>query len=114
VSKPGAMWRINPPAVERSFDGGKNWEPVRISDSASFHAVTADASGVWVGGSRGMLFHSSDAGEHWKQIPVRDRSQDLTGTIVSIRLPQTSEIVLETDSGEQWISRDDGTRWRRL
>jgi hypothetical protein len=45
---------------------------------------------------------------------VGERTEELTGTIVSIRLPQPSEIVLETDSGEQWISRDGGSEWRRF
>lgn len=114
VSKPAVMWRIDAQAVERSFDGGKSWELVPFNGNANLHAVAADASGVWAGGSRGMLFHSSDGGAHWMQIVVRDQAHDLTGTIVSIRLPQPSEIVLETDSGEQWISRDGGTEWQRL
>jgi Photosynthesis system II assembly factor YCF48/Putative zinc-finger len=108
------LWRVNSPAVEQSLDGGVTWEPVSISDGAQFHAVAVDGADVWAGGANGALFLSRDAGSTWRKIVVSDAATALTGAIVAIRLPTPSEIILETDSGGQWISRDDGTSWSRL
>lgn len=108
-----SAWRVNSGRVERSLDIGKTWEPTPIDGSVNFRAVEADGFDVWAGGSHGILFHSSDAGSHWRRIEVQDASGHLTGAIVSIRLPQPRQIVLETDSGEQWISVN-GIDWRRL
>jgi len=108
------LWSIAARVVRRSSDGGITWQPVSISESAEFHAVASDGSEVWAGGSHSILFHSSDAGASWKQIAVGDRGEALNGAIVAIRLSEPSEVILETDSGQQWISHDGGTSWQRL
>ncbi len=107
-------WRVNDGAVEHSIDGGETWQPILVNESIKFHAIAADGLDVWVGGPNGALFHSPDGGSHWSRIQVRDAAGYMTGAVVSIRLPRASEIVLETDSGEQWISLRKGLDWRRL
>jgi hypothetical protein len=114
VPRPPVLWRVNAPAVEQSLDGGVTWTPVFINDRAQFHAVAFAGADVWAGGVNGGLFLSRDAGSTWKNVAVGEPDATLTGTIVAIRLPAPSEIVLETDTGEQWISRDGGTSWNRL
>jgi hypothetical protein len=133
------LWRVNSLMVEQSLDGGVTWRPVSISDGAQFHAVAFDGTDVWAGGTNGVLFLSRDAGSTWKKIAVAEPSATepsatkpsatkpsatrpsptkpgatLTGTIVAIRLPAPSEIILETDAGDQWISRDGGISWNGL
>ncbi|HTU43862.1 MAG TPA: YCF48-related protein [Bryobacteraceae bacterium] len=108
------LWSVAAPVVQRSSDGGITWHPVSISEGAEFHAVASVGSEVWAGGSHGVLFHSSDAGASWKQVAVGGGGEALNGTIVAIRLSEASEVILETDSGQQWISRDGGTSWQRL
>lgn len=108
------LWSVAAPVVQRSLDGGITWQPVAISEGAEFHAVASVGSEVWAGGSHSVLFHSSDAGASWKQVAVGGEGEALNGTIVAIRLSESSEVILETDSGEQWISRDGGRSWQRL
>jgi hypothetical protein len=108
------LWSVAAPVIQRSSDGGITWQPVSISEGAEFHAVASYGSEVWTGGSHGVLFHSSDAGANWKRIEVSEGDKELTGSIVTIRLPEPSEVILETDSGQQWISRDGGTSWQHL
>jgi hypothetical protein len=114
MSNPHAMWRIGAMSLERSSDGGKTWNPVPVSAGVQFHVVAADGLDVWAGGSHGVIFHSVDGGLTWSRVTVTEGTKELTGSIVAIRLPQPSAIILETDSGEQWISGDGGRRWRRL
>jgi hypothetical protein len=114
VPRSPVLWRVHSPAVEQSLDGGVTWKPVSIHDRAQFHAVAFDGADVWAGGAKGALFLSRDAGSTWKNVAVGEPDATLNGTIVAIRLPAPSEIVLETDAGEQWISRDGGTSWNRL
>lgn len=114
VPRPDVVWRVRTPAVEESSDGGVTWQPVSISDGAQFHAVAVDSAEIWAGGANGALFLSRDAGSTWKKIAVAESGAALTGTIVAIRLPAPLEIILETDAGDQWISRDGGASWNRL
>jgi hypothetical protein len=108
------LWRVSAPTLLRSSDGGVTWRPVSLGEGADVRAVTSGDSDVWAGGARGALWHSSDGGLHWRQVAVSDGRRQLTGNIVAIRCPQPLEIVLETDSDEQWISRDGGVEWFRL
>jgi hypothetical protein len=100
-------------SVQRSVDGGNTWEIVPVSEGVDFRAVAAAGSNVWAGGSDGALFHSSDGGLHWAQIQVAEPNVELRGTIVSIETHKASQITIKTDLGEQWISVDGGSHWRR-
>jgi hypothetical protein len=108
------LWNVNASVVERSFDGGITWQTVSISEGAEFHAIASDGSEVWAGGAHGVLFHSPDGGASWKQVEVGGGGELLNGSIVAIRLPDRADIILETDSGQQWASRDGGLTWKHL
>lgn len=119
VPHSAVLWRVNSGAVEQSLDGGITWQAVSINEGAAFHAIAFEGARVWAGGTDGALFVSRDAGSSWKKIAVAEASRSkpvvtLTGTIVAIRLARPSQIILETDTGGQWISRDGGTSWNRL
>jgi len=108
----GALWRIRNGMVEQSLDGGSAWHPLFLG--GEFHAIASEGADVWAGGAHGALFHSRDAGLGWTQVTVGGGGEGLNGTIVTIRLPYASEVVLETDSGQQWISHDNGVSWNHL
>lgn len=108
-----ALWRINAYRVQRSMDGGVTWHFLPMSGEA-FYAVAAAGADVWAGGAHGVLLHSSNAGMDWKEIRVGNGAEILNGTIVAIRRPNAADVILETDSGQQWISHDNGLSWNPL
>ncbi|HEX3685308.1 MAG TPA: YCF48-related protein [Bryobacteraceae bacterium] len=108
------LWNVSAAVVERSFDGGITWQPVPISEGTEFQAVAGEGSEVWAGGAHGALFHSTDGGASWKQVAVGGGGELLNGSILAIRLPDRADIILETDSGQQWASRDGGLSWKHL
>jgi Photosynthesis system II assembly factor YCF48/Putative zinc-finger len=109
----GVTWRVNARVVERSFDGGATWQPVPIKEDAAFDVVSASGGDIWAGGARGVLFHSGDGGASWHEMKVSEGADALKGTVLTIRL-LAGKVLLETDAGEQWVSRDGGISWQRL
>ena len=114
LSRPRVLWSVADHSLVQSLDGGTSWHPISFGKNAEFNAVASRGSDVWAGGSHAVLFHSSDAGASWREIEVGAEGTKLTGTILAIRLPEALEVILETDSDQQWISRDGGMSWRRL
>jgi hypothetical protein len=100
VTRPSVLWSIGGESrgvLQRSDDGGTTWTIVTLADEVSFRAVTSTGNDVWVGGSAGALFHSSDQGAHWQRI-----SFDASGTIIAIRAGASGEAVVTTDDGRTW------------
>jgi hypothetical protein len=111
---PQILWGLTDHVLERSLDGGASWQPVWVGENAELHAVACRGADVWVGAAHARLFRSSDSGATWTEVKVAEGGATLNGTIVSVRLPEGGEVILETDSNQQWISRDDGTSWKPL
>jgi hypothetical protein len=111
-----SLWSLDSPltegAVLKSDDGGRTWQPVRIDDQASFTALSAIGSNVWVGGPGGKLFHSMDNGLHWAMIRVADEHTRITGTITGIDAHDGLIISVKTRSGAAWVTTDGGLHWR--
>jgi hypothetical protein len=98
--RPSVLWSIGGESrgvLQRSDDGGATWTIVSLAGEISFRAVTSTGEEVWVGGSAGALFHSSDQGAHWQRI-----SFGATGTIVAIKAGVSGEAVVTTDDGHTW------------
>jgi len=111
-----SLWSISASGkVQRSDDGGKTWEDVRVDESVTFRAIQAMGTEVWAGGSGGALYHSSDGGAIWKRVNLSSGGRPTTDSIVAIvssaRDPQ--HITVRTASGEQWTSDDGGQHWQR-
>ena len=89
-SKPGPtapLWSISPSGkVQRSEDGGKTWEEVRIADGVTFRVITASGKDAWAGGSGGALFHSRDGGVIWKRVNLNSGGNSVTEAIVGIQV----------------------------
>jgi hypothetical protein len=98
--RPSVRWSIGGESrgvLQRSDDGGATWTIVSLAGEVSFRAVTSSGDDVWVGGSAGALFHSSDQGAHWQRI-----SFGATGTIVAIKTGASGEAEVTTDDGRTW------------
>jgi Photosynthesis system II assembly factor YCF48/Putative zinc-finger len=141
-SAPVPRWTINSAGtLQRSFDQGFTWQAVdvnanpgylQIAGKASqekskeasqafkreeatpiFRAVAATGADVWAGGSRGALYHSLDAGNHWTHVTPTSSGTMLTGDIVSLEFPDTQHGKVSTSTGEVWMTRDAGQTWQK-
>jgi photosystem II stability/assembly factor-like uncharacterized protein len=116
VAQLAALWSISASGkVQRSDDGGKTWEEVRVDEGITFRVVQAMGTEVWAGGSGGALYHSSDGGAIWKRVNLSSGGSPTTDSIVAIVSParDLQHITVRTASGEQWTSDDGGQHWQR-
>jgi len=112
---PVASWELAPNGgVQRSLDSGKTWQSVPVGGKGmAFHAVFSSGSQVWVGGTAGALYHSTDSGLTWARVVPATAAQKLQSDVSRIEFsdPQTGAIT--TANGETWITSDGGQTWRR-
>lgn len=47
------------------FQGFSQWTPIQLDSKASFRAIRSLGSQIWIGGTRGTVIHSNDAGAHF-------------------------------------------------
>jgi hypothetical protein len=80
---------------------------VTVANDLSFRAVAAIASHVWAGGSRGILYHSGDAGATWKPMPF-----PTTKDIVSIEFSNVQDGLITTSDGQHYATSDGGQNWQ--
>ena len=114
VAPLAALWSISTSGkAQRSQDGGRTWEEVRVDDAVTFRAVLAMGRDVWAGGS--ALYHSSDGGATWKRVYLSSGESPTTETIVGITSGSRDlqHITVRTESGEQWTTEDGGQRWQK-
>ena len=57
--------------ISQSFG---QWNPLSLDTKASFRAIRSLGSHIWIGGTRGTVIHSSDAGANFtvSQVPGAD------------------------------------------
>ena len=54
VAQPGALWSISPEGkLQRSEDGGKNWQEVGVDDKVEFRVIQVNGRDIWAGGTGG-------------------------------------------------------------
>jgi Photosynthesis system II assembly factor YCF48/Putative zinc-finger len=131
-------WTLSSSGVlQRSFDGGNTWENVNpavseaqadATNSGQTHsqkaavpvdpgpvirAVAAFGAEVWAGGGGGVLYHTSDSGNHWIQITPSTARAGLTGDIVGIQFSDPQHGKISTSNAELWTTSDTGQTWQK-
>ena len=98
--------------LERSLDAGKTWKTIPVATDATLTAVAAMDSDIWVGGSHGALYHSTDAGDHWTQVIPNAGRQTLTANIIGIEFSDVLHGKVTTANQEIWTTTDAGQTWQ--
>jgi hypothetical protein len=96
----------------RSFDNGKTWQSVPVAGRVVFRALSALGSEVWIGGSAGALYHSSDSGQHWQKVEPSAGSRILVADILALEFTDPQHVKLTTANHEIWITADGGQSWQ--
>ena len=118
---PTTRWTVSSEGqVQRSLDGGKTWQEVKIANVVRFRAVAAIGQSVWAGGSGLGLFHSADGGETWQPRSLIPRTSlmkpaevEQLPDIVRIDFRDEMHGTVETSAGESWLTEDGGKTWKR-
>ncbi len=90
--------------------------PMKMSKQsapAALHAVAANGPDVWAGGSAGLLYHSTDSGNHWTRVLPSGGGAVLTGDIVSLDFPDAQHGKITTSAPEVWTTPDNGSTWEK-
>jgi Carboxypeptidase regulatory-like domain/Photosynthesis system II assembly factor YCF48/Putative zinc-finger len=112
-ARQAATWQVTDAGdLQRSLDGGKDWESVSVGQPVKLRAVVTTGFQVWAGGHAGALFHSLDGGEHFTQVKVHNRHASLTGDIVTLNFQDPRHGRIETVGHEVWTTSDGGKTWR--
>jgi hypothetical protein len=99
--------------LQRSLDTGATWQTIVVSSKTVFRALAANDLDIWVGGSSGALFHSSDAGDHWTQVRPVANGEALEDDIVGVEFTDTLHGKLTSSVEETWITADAGQTWHK-
>lgn len=105
------QWRISVDGHLERRVATDDWTRVLTDQATTFHVVSVVGSDVWAGGSGGALLHSSDGGQHWRQVPLVTGSGAETGTIVSIQFNDSQQGTVITAGGSRWSTSDGGITW---
>lgn len=97
--------------LQRSLDAGKTWKTIPVAADATLTAVAAMDSDIWVGGSHGSLYHSTDAGDHWAQLVPNAGGQSLTSNVIGIEFTDSLHGKVTTADQELWTTSDGGQTW---
>ncbi len=99
--------------LARSFDSGNTWETVPVPSQARFYVLAAQGMDIWLGGSSGALYHSSDAGAHWVQVQPVASGQSLSEDVIGMEFSDPEHGVVTTPTNHKWITADAGQSWQR-
>jgi photosystem II stability/assembly factor-like uncharacterized protein len=98
--------------LQRSLDAGKTWEAIPVAANVVFRALAAFGVHIWVGGSAGALYHSSDAGQHWVQVTPSADGEPLTAEIIGVEFTDAQHGKITT-ARETWTTSDAGQSWQK-
>jgi hypothetical protein len=87
--------------------------PKRQAAPPTFRAVAANGADVWAGGTSAMLYHSTDAGNHWSRVLPSGAGSVLTGDIISVEFPDAQHGKITTSTPEVWTTPDNGETWQK-
>jgi len=98
--------------LQRSLDSGRSWKTITVSNRTIFRALAANGLDIWVGGSGGALYHSSDAGEHWVRLQPVANGESLAADIIGVEFTDILHGKVTT-SQETWTTADCGQTWEK-
>lgn len=105
----GPCWRVSDAgALEESRDCAGGWASIALPEPVVVRVVQSVGSVLWVGGKKGALFSSSDAGQHWNKVQVPAMSAD----VVAIVFGTPTHGWVSTANGESWVTTDGGVTWK--
>jgi hypothetical protein len=102
-AEPSALSAQNVPQLKKQKDSVA---------SPIIRAISASSSEIWAGAAGGVVYHSSDAGNHWTSIIPSDNGVLLTGDIVSLQFSDASHGKITTSTSEIWTTTD-GQHWSK-
>ncbi len=100
----------------KTTDGGNTWEEEYFpEENIYFNSVVyLDTSRGWVGGARGAIYYTTNAGERWQQASI---DSGLLSHLDILRMKFVNENFVVASGGHFdiaglfWISRDGGFNW---
>jgi hypothetical protein len=109
-----ADWSITPSGkVQRSQDGRKTWEELDVDKNVVFRVVFAVGADVWLGGSKGALYHSTDGGQHWTRVTIATGSTTVADDVIHIEFKDAQHGTVGTAAGDSWRTLDAGQHWQK-
>ncbi len=109
-----ADWSISASGrVQRSLDGRKTWEELDVDKNVVFRAIFAAGPDVWLGGTKGALYHSTDGGQHWTRVNITTGSTTVTDDVVRIEFKDAQHGTVKTAAHDTWTTLDVGQHWQR-
>jgi photosystem II stability/assembly factor-like uncharacterized protein len=113
-SQPTADWTISAAGkVQLSRDGRKSWEELDVDRNVVFRVVFAVGSEVWLGGSKGALYHCTDGGQHWTRVNIASGSTTVADDVIHIEFKDAQHGTVGTAAGDSWTTTDAGQHWQK-
>src|SRR5581483_7733832 len=110
---PTPRWTLSADGtLQRSLDSGQTWANVAVPTSSTLRALAASGPEIWVGGSAGALYHSSDAGSHWTQVRPTSVGKSLTADIIGVEFTDPQHGKITAANQEIWTTADGGQNWQ--
>jgi Photosynthesis system II assembly factor YCF48 len=105
-------WTLSVGKLRRSSDAGETWENVPFDEDGQFRALSVMGPELWVGGAKGVLYHSSDSGTQWVHIIPTAADETLAEDIVRIEFSDPHHGKLVTSQSE-WRTSNGGKSWQK-
>jgi len=99
--------------LQRSRDAGRTWQTIVVANNTVFRALAANGLDIWVGGTAGALFHSSNAGQRWTQVRPVVNGESLHDDIIGVEFTDIQHGKLTSSTQEIWITADAGQTWQK-
>ncbi|HEX4489441.1 MAG TPA: YCF48-related protein [Terriglobales bacterium] len=112
LSVASVRWILSDGKLRRSSDAGATWENIPFDQDGQFRALSVMGMELWVGGARGVLYHSVDNGAQWVHVIPTASNEALAEDIVRIDFSDSRHGKLITSHGE-WRTSNSGASWHK-
>ena len=105
---PLVRWRLRGAGVERTTDGGRNWQTLATGSTTELTSGSAPSPSIcWIVGRGGVVLLSID-GRGWRRLPFPEAT-DLSG----VRATDARAAAITTTDGRAFRTTDAGASWSR-